>query len=301
MRSTKKMLILGCVLIALGVGLFAGAIGLNDWKIEGLDGEVYNMNKFEINEGFESVVINTDTADIAIMPSENGNCIVECRDLTKITHTAEVKNGVLEIRVVDERKWYEKLISFASPGIKVYLPDAEYKGLKIDEATGDVDIEGGLTFKDINIDLSTGDVKMDTTFADNVNIDVTTGDVWLKELFCNNKLCINVTTGDTELSNVKCLELESDGSTGEIEMNHVIAYNNMFLKRTTGDIDLKQCDADTLSIQSTTGSVHGTLLSEKIFDADATTGSVHVPNTKNGGVCKIRTTTGSIWFSYVND
>ena len=211
MRSTKKMLILGCVLIALGVGLFAGAIGLNGWKIEGLDGEVFNVKKYDINESFDSVVINTDTADIAIMPSENGNCIVECRDLTKITHTAEVKNGVLEIRVVDERKWYEKLMSFASPSIKVYLPDAEYKELKIDEATGDVDIEGGLTFKDINIDLSTGDVKMDTTFADNVNIDVTTGDVLLKELFCNNKLSIKLTTGDMELSNVKCVELESDG------------------------------------------------------------------------------------------
>ena len=299
MRSTKKMLILGCVLIALGVGLFAGVIGLNGWKIEGLDGEVFNVNKYDINESFDSVVINTDTADITVLPSENGNCTVECKDLTKITHTVIVENGTLKISVVDERKWYEKLISFASPSIKVYLPDAEYKDLKIDEATGDVDIRGGVAFRDINIDLSTGDVKMGTVWAQNVSIDVTTGDVWLKELLCDNKLSIKLTTGDMELSSVKCVELESDGSTGEVEMKDVIAYGNMYLKRTTGDIVLKKCDADTLSIQSTTGSVTGTLLSEKLFDADATTGDVHVPSTKNGGVCKIRTTTGSIWFGYV--
>ena len=282
MRSTKKMLILGCILIALGVGLLAGVIGLNGWKTEGLDGEVFNVNKYDINESFDSVVINTDTADITVMPSENGNCTVECKDLTKITHTVIVENGTLKISVVDERKWYEKLMLFASPSIKVYLPDAEYKDLKIDEATGDVDIGGGVAFRDINIDLSTGDV-------------------WLKELFCDNKLSIKLTTGDMELSNVKCVEIESDGSTGEIEMKDVIAYGNMYLKRTTGGIVLKKCDADTLSIQSTTGSVTGTLLSEKLFDADATTGDVHVPSTKNGGVCKIRTTTGSIWFSYVNN
>ena len=57
-----------------------------------------------------------------------------------------------------------------------------------------------------------------------------------------------------------------------------------------------RCDAAELSITTDTGDVKGTLLSDKVFIARTDTGRVHVPETTNGGKCKITTSTGDIIF-----
>ena len=52
--------------------------------------------------------------------------------------------------------------------------------------------------------------------------------------------------------------------------------------------------AAELYVRTTTGDVTGALLSEKVFITGTNTGSVAVPETTTGGVCEIRTNTGSI-------
>jgi DUF4097 and DUF4098 domain-containing protein YvlB len=47
-------------------------------------------------------------------------------------------------------------------------------------------------------------------------------------------------------------------------------------------------------IETTTGSVTGTLISEKQFCTETSTGKVNVPPSGNGGRCEIETGTGNI-------
>ena len=47
-------------------------------------------------------------------------------------------------------------------------------------------------------------------------------------------------------------------------------------------------------VNTSTGDVNGTLLSEKIFITDTSTGRVSVPKTTSGGKCEITTSTGDI-------
>lgn len=53
-------------------------------------------------------------------------------------------------------------------------------------------------------------------------------------------------------------------------------------------------DAAEIYVRTSTGSVKGTLLSEKVFITETSTGSVSVPKTVTGGKCEIRTSTGDI-------
>ena len=66
----------------------------------------------------------------------------------------------------------------------------------------------------------------------------------------------------------------------------------------TGDIKFDQCDALNIFVETTTGSVKGTIMTSKIFNCQSTSGSVHYPDTYTGGICKIKTTTGTINISY---
>ena len=53
-------------------------------------------------------------------------------------------------------------------------------------------------------------------------------------------------------------------------------------------------DAAQISVKTSTGDVTGTLLSEKVFITETSTGTIRVPKTITGGKCEITTSTGNI-------
>ena len=64
------------------------------------------------------------------------------------------------------------------------------------------------------------------------------------------------------------------------------------------DVIFDSFDAKNIYVSVTTGDVKGTILTDKIFNVKSSTGKVNVPDTYNGGICKISTTTGDIIISY---
>ena len=96
------------------------------------------------------------------------------------------------------------------------------------------------------------------------------------------------------MTGVTCKALTSTGSTGKITLNNVVANDLLQIERSTGDVRLENCDAGEIKIKTSTGDVTGTLKSEKIFFASASTGKVRVPKTASGGICEITTSTGDI-------
>ena len=53
-------------------------------------------------------------------------------------------------------------------------------------------------------------------------------------------------------------------------------------------------DAAEIFVKTSTGDVSGSLLTEKVFITDTSTGKVSVPKTTTGGKCELITSTGDI-------
>jgi DUF4097 and DUF4098 domain-containing protein YvlB len=68
----------------------------------------------------------------------------------------------------------------------------------------------------------------------------------------------------------------------------------MSVETNTGKVKFDRCDAGEMQIKTDTGSVTGSLLSPKIFFAEADTGKIDVPKSTYGGKCEITTDTGDI-------
>ena len=51
-------------------------------------------------------------------------------------------------------------------------------------------------------------------------------------------------------------------------------------------------DGSEIFIETSTGDVIGSVLSEKVFTVETSTGRKSAPNTTSGGICKITTSTG---------
>ena len=281
----------------------------------------YETNIHKINEEFYNISIKTDTADIAFAPSNDGMCIVACYEKAKISHSVEVKEGTLTVNAVNNKNWYDYIgVNIDSPKITVYLPEAEYSSLIIEESTGDIEISKDFGFKSIDISLSTGDVKcyanasetikiaastgdiyVEGISASSLDITVSTGNVTVSNVTCNADMTIGVSTGNAYLTDIVCQNLISTGSTGDITLKNVISTEKISIERSTGDVMLDRSDATELFVTTTTGKVEGSLLTDKVFIAKTNTGRINVPSSITGGKCEITTKTGDIRISILED
>ena len=276
-NSTKIWLIIATSLVALGCIIFSVAMTKNYWDFTKLSTVKYETNTYQINENFSNISMNTDTADILFIPSDDKMCKVVCYEMSDMKHTTTVQNETLTINVTDEREWYDHIgITLGSPKITVYLPKTEYDSLAIKEDTGDIEVPKDFKFGSIDISTSTGDITI-------------TG------VTCEGDIVINVSTGRANLTDIKCKSFISDGSTGDISLKNVIATEKFSIERSTGDVKFDACDATEIWVETDTGDVTGKLLSEKIFITQTSTGDVHVPKSTNGGKCEITTSTGDIY------
>lgn len=313
-KATKKLLITAASLTVFGLIIFAAAMSALNWDFMKLSTTDCETNTYEITEEFDNISLDTYNADIAFALSDNGKCVIECREEGKAKHSVAVQNSTLIVSAENNKSWYDYIgINFLSPQITVYLPRAEFATLLIKDVTGNIEIPDGFVFSDAEIDVSTGNIdffadtlqgiKMKTTTgninaqnlsAGSVELSVSTGDATVSNVACNGDVTVNVSTGDARLTDISCKNATSGGSTGDIFLKNVTAAEKFSIVRSTGDVTLDASDAAEIFIKTTTGDVIGGLLTDKVFITDTHTGDVLVPHTANGGRCEINTNTGDI-------
>lgn len=314
---TKKAivwLIIGGSLVLVGAIIFVGVVAMLNWDFKNFSTVKYLTNEYDITEEYKSILIESDTADVVIVASDDEKSTVSCYEQSKLKHSVSVVDGVLTIKLVDTRKWYEYIgIGFESSKIKVVLPAGEYSSLCVKEHTGKVEIANGFSFENMDIIATTGDVenyasasgimkiKTSTGYitlrdvsAGTLELSVSTGNINASNINCNGGIKADVSTGKINLSDVKCENFMSEGNTGDVYLKNVVASGKFDIERSTGDVKFEGSDAAEIFVDTDTGDVTGTLLSEKVFVVKTDTGKINVPNSITGGRCEIETDTGDV-------
>ena len=315
----KIWIIIAVCLVVTGLVVFAAVMTSYGWDFSKLNTAKYETNTYDISDEFQSISIQSNTADVIFEVTDKSECRIVCYEAEKAKHSVSVKNGVLMINITDERKWYDFInISFDSPQITVYIPADKYGELSVRTSTGDVRLPNELTFSSIDIfgrtgtvtnhasaseairiRTNTGSIHMENISAGMMDLSVTTGSVTLSDILCYEDIRINVSTGKATLSDTTCKNLMSEGDTGNMVLRNVIAEKKFIIERDTGDVFFDRCDAAELFIETDTGDVEGSLLSDKIFIVDTDTGNIDVPKTVVGGRCEIDTDTGDVKISII--
>ena len=297
-KTMKIWLIVAALLVAIGLIVFAAIMTINGWDFTKLGTKKYQTNTYELNEEISNISIKTDTADIVFLLSDNEKSKVVCYEENNMKHSVSVVDGMLTVKMVDTRAWYEYVgINFATPKITVYLSENEYLSLTIDESTGDIEIPNDFKFNSVDISVSTGDVKCCATVEETVKIVTSTGDVTISDIICDGDIEVDVSTGKTYLTDIVCKNLISSGSTGDISLKKVIATEKFYIERSTGDVKFDGSDATEIFVKTDTGNVEGSLLTNKVFITKTDTGEINVPDSITGGKCEITTDTGDIKIS----
>ena len=217
--------------------------------------------------------------------------------------------------------------------LTVYLPEKEYEELYIRTTSGDVFVETPYTFSDAKIYGTSGDVMIENITANNVTATSTSGEVKISSINVKEDLYSNTpsgdvslsdvtaknitsestsgevkivtanvkgdfrsstTSGDINISNLKSQDISVKSTSGDVELIDTIAIGRLKAKTISGDIELDRCDGNSLNLVTTSGNVDGSLLTEKLFITDTTSGDVDVPHTSSDEKCEISTTSGDI-------
>ena len=293
-KALKIWLIVATALVLVGILIFGSVMMVFNWDFSKLSTSEFETNNHKIGENFNNISVNSDTASITFLPTDDGKCRVECFENVKAKHSVTVSDGTLYINLENKRTWHDYIMNFGSAKISVYLPKTEYAELAVKNSTGSVTVPESFSFSSADISLSTGNVSFSAPTVGSLSIKTTTGKISLTDVTCDEDITLKVTTGKTVLSSVSCKNLTSDGSTGSLSLTNVLASEKLTVKRSTGNVTLEDTDAKEISIKTNTGSVKGNLLSEKIFFAESNTGRINVPKTTGGGKCEIKTDTGNI-------
>ncbi|MBO4692886.1 MAG: DUF4097 family beta strand repeat protein [Clostridia bacterium] len=275
-KSTKIALITAAVLLTAGLTGLIVSIRLADFDLSKLNSEQKKIETVSVIEPFSDISVDAQTEDISFVKSDYGQCKVTFSGDKKTEYEARVENNVLKISTKDARKWYERIDFFwgTSRKIEVSLPNDGYSALTVKLSTGDIKLKN-LSFNSLLLTASTGSIQIDGTK-------------------CDGDIKTAVSTGNIKMTDITCKNLVLTSSTGDMTLKNVIGENKFNLKSSTGDICFDGSDAGEITVKTGTGDVIGTLLSDKIFLTETSTGEVTVPKSVTGGVCEVKTSTGNI-------
>lgn len=181
----------------------------------------------------------------------------------------------------------------------IYVGDNSVESLSVKGTSGSIEVINVVATGDVEVNGSSGGIGVSKVECANLSAANTSGSLRLSEIVATGDVNVEGTSGGVHLEDVECANLTGSNSSGKINCTDVNASGNINLENSSGGIALEACDAESLKLSATSGSIRGTLLTEKIFQADATSGSVDVPKTTSGGVCEVTTTSGSIKMSIV--
>lgn len=300
------LVVAGCVVLMLGLS-FAGDSAAQS---------VLTEQEVLISESFESVVIDTEDCNVTFVPFKgDADARVVIREREAISHSVLVEEGTLRIRMMDNRQWTDHIgVNWESMEMTVYLPEAEYASLQVRTDTGNIAVSEEPSFKEMILRSDTGDIYCDGTTTENLDCMTITGDitVWggtptkvklhsgtgdLKASGVNGtEIHLKTDTGEVDTEHVTTQMFTCSSNTGEVELEGVLAEEYLQIRTNTGDVGIGNCDAGQVDIETDTGDVSGHFLTPKWFSAFSDSGNVTVPNTPDGGECRIQTDSGDIHF-----
>lgn len=314
MKTAKKVsVILAVFMISGGLVLSTAGYAMLGGDLTKLNSMPLVQNTYTVEEDFENIHIDSSGADVQFAPSKNGKCYVDCTESDNVRHTVEVKNNTLNIKLIDNRKWYEHIgIFWSSMKVTVYLTKEKYDSLYIRTASGDIDIPSQYCFNDAELYSASGDAVFFAKVKNElkakassgsiflrgikpkyVTAESSSGDVSLSSVEAKGTITANTKSGDLSLRGINCKKLIANTSSGDTDLTSTEA-GSIECKSVSGDIELRHCDAKVLKFNTSSGDVKGTLSSDKIFTTDTSSGSVKVPKTTTGGICEITTVSGDI-------
>lgn len=291
----------------------------NGWDLSDFSTVTYEAKTYPVAETFSSLEINTDWQDVCFLPAEDGKCRVECAENEDLTYTVKVEGDTLQVFQNDSNQWYDKIGFFfpENTQVTIYLPETEYERLSVTTSSGNIVIPSSLTFssavvktasgevgikaeikESLDAEASSGDVTVEGFTGKTLSLVATSGNITASDVEAKDRVSLQAASGNIGLSSCRTKEVSLSCTSGDASLTDACAQEKLEVQATSGNVVLSACDAEEIRIQTTSGDVGGSLLTEKRFSVQTSSGNVMVPDSLDAQqICQIITTSGNVSFT----
>ena len=203
---------------------------------------------YVIEDKYNDIKVEGTTFDVNVYLSNSENKVVYVENKKVIVET-KVIDGVLTIKQIDNRKFYDMLFGINDFEVSLYLTEDLINSLNIEGKTGDIEINKGFTFNDVVISNSTGDVEFEGNVNNNLTIKNSTGDVEVDSSNIGGNLVLETSTGDIELNNTNCNKLDIQVNTGDTDLVNTLVVTDFNMEGSTGDVRFEGFDANNIYVK----------------------------------------------------
>ncbi len=315
MKKIYWIVLLAVALLVTGAVLMGFAMMGGEINIDGKTYMKFEEEKKDVLEEFHAVQIDVTFFDVELCPTLGTAVHVKSAKSEYIYCETSVVDGVLTVKQVDTRKWYQKLatLTLGEPKLTVSLPYDIYESLTVKVRSGDVTVRGDEALRDeagspvpmaifrtVSMDVTSGDVQILSSTLNGARIETTSGDITVKNVK-GGAMELRTTSGDIVMEDCTPDSLAVNVTSGDVEGYRVKVVGAMHVEGTSSEVELRYCDAASAYIKSTSGDVTVCFTSHKAYDIETTSGEQEclVPWDPMGGKCEIRTTSGDVYFNVI--
>ena len=282
-------IVAGLVCIAVGHTLGGHKLMWND---------DYVSSDFNVTEEFQNIRVNTISADVTFVPSEDGACRVVTKDDGRMNYTVEVVDSTLTVSAERKSPWYKKPFSLFGGAedarVTIYLPATEYQSLTVKTTTGGIEVNGRLNILgNVSLTATTGDIEWQGS-AGSLFAKATTGEISLENVTVAETITVETTTGDINLTRVTGSSLDAHAGTGDVELVDSSITGQITAEVTTGEMTLTRITCDGLDTQTTSGRIEltDTVVTGHIR-AKTNSGAIRLVRA-DAATLSLKTTSGSV-------
>ena len=245
----KKMMRIGLMLLLIGAVLSVGALAVNGFSLDGLEGVSYEVVTYVPEGEFDRLDVSAVDAEIHIQPAQDGVCRVVCDEREDAQYSVEVQNGVLTVYCEDN--WRAGIhINLKTPLLMIELPERAYAELKVHSVSGDIDL-WRLRIDALAIDTTSGEVGLEKLTLGSLDVETVSGDVEMTDSAASGDVTIRTTSGEIELENADAANLYITSVSGDVQ-GSLRSGKSFDVHSVSGEVRLPQSASGGAFMASTT-------------------------------------------------
>ena len=233
----RKMVRIGALLLIIGAVLCVGALAVNGFRFDSLEGVSYEEMTYAPAGEFDRVDVSAVDAEIHIQPAQDGVCRVVCDETERWHYAVEVQDGVLAVR--SDANWGAGIhFNVKSPRLIIELPEKAYAELKLHSVSGDVDVVG-LCIGALAIDATSGEVGLEKLTLGSLDVESVSGDIELTDSAASGDVTIRTTNGEIELESADAANFSITSVSGDVK-GSLRSGKTFDVRTVSGDVKLPQ-------------------------------------------------------------
>lgn len=288
MSKIIKISILSIFVVLLSISMILLINDKENYYMKLFDYKSKLILEKEFTKGeFKNFDIVSDSSDIIIKKSNTDTISVKVYGDERNEVTASVKENTLYINN-DSSTNICLFFCFMNSKIELTVPELEYNNLKIEVASGDINIED-IKFNDVNINSKSGDIRLNEAVT--ANLDLVSGDIYLEKLSSGKLVTVS---GDINVNTVN--DLKAVTISGDVKVSKI--RKSCQISTTSGNILLSDLNiTKNSSLKTISGDVRILKANKIYFEASTTSGDINIEdnNRFSEKEVKIQTTSGDIY------